>query len=153
MYIFLYMYKYIHIYIYIYIYIKHITHYILSIILTLHLLFIFHFSFFIFHFSFFHFFHIFIFHFFILSFCHFFIFLYILSFYALSFYTLSFYTLTFLHSYQTPFPSFWTKGLTFRRLARGSWLAGGFQQAVKFVFVLTFDFSLASGSHGLCLPE
>ena len=54
---------------------------------------------------------------------------------------------------RTRFPSFCTGGLTLRRLTRGSRLAGGFQQAVKFVFVLTSDFSVAFGSHGLCLPE
>ena len=36
---------------------------------------------------------------------------------------------------RTPFPSFWTGGLTLRRLTRGSGLAGGFQRAQKLVFV------------------
>ena len=31
--------------------------------------------------------------------------------------------------------------------------SGGFQRAANFVFVLTSDFYLGSGSHGLCLPE
>ena len=52
-----------------------------------------------------------------------------------------------------PCPSFWTRTSALRRHLQGSWLAGGFQRAVKLVFVLTSDFSLAFDSHGLCIPE
>ena len=45
-----------------------------------------------------------------------------------------------------PCPSFWPSTSTLRRQIRGSWLAGGFQRAVKLVFTLTSDFSLAFGS-------
>ena len=52
---------------------------------------------------------------------------------------------------RTPFPSFLSRGLTLRRLVRGSGLAGGFQQAVKFIFVATSAMYLTSVFHGKCL--